>query len=159
MIVLPEDGEILANNIPKELLYEFLKIEEGAHNDIIKNHKTKVYKKLREFLNHTTNKNFSFDSDSKNEINLEFFNKFKRNNVEEENKQITGTAENDNLNEIIIKNFIESPKLECRNSYKDTVILNKMKTTNDEKTELKQEEVIIEIELTNSNKIEESKEI
>lgn len=107
---------------------------------------------MREFLNHTTKKNFSFDTDSKNEINLEFFKKFKR---DEENKQIT--AENENLNEIIIKNFIESPKQEFRNSLKDNMTLNIMKTTNDEKIELKQEDVIIE--LMNSNKIEENKEI
>jgi hypothetical protein len=75
-IVPMEDGEKLSRMIPQEYLYDFFRVTDGDHNDIIKDHKTVVYKKIRDFLEYATKINFSFKSDtSKNEINSDFFKK------------------------------------------------------------------------------------
>jgi hypothetical protein len=102
-IVVPEDGELLSRMIPNQYLYEFCKIIDGDHNDIIKNHKTKVYKKLREFLNHATKKNFSLDGSesSKVDINSDFFKK-----LQPPERNIKNYVE-ENFRSIIIRNFIE----------------------------------------------------
>ena len=50
-VVLIEDGEKIAKKLKKENLYEFMKIENGDHNDLYKNHKSKIFKKIRDFLN------------------------------------------------------------------------------------------------------------
>jgi hypothetical protein len=42
----------LAKLIPRGNLYELYKVENGDHNDLFKNHKAKIFKKIREFLNH-----------------------------------------------------------------------------------------------------------
>lgn len=51
-IVSLEDGELLSKAVNPECLYEFFVIQNGDHNDLIKNHKSIVFKKLREFLHH-----------------------------------------------------------------------------------------------------------
>jgi hypothetical protein len=75
-IIPVEDGEKLSSLIPQEFLFDFFQVTDGDHNDIIKDHKTVVYKKIRDFLEYATKINFSFKSDtSKNEINSDYFKK------------------------------------------------------------------------------------
>ncbi len=102
-IVVPEDGELLSRMIPTPYLYEFCKIIDGDHNDIIKNHKSKVYKKLREFLNFATKKNFSLDDSesSKVDINSDFFKK-----LQPPERNIKNYEE-ENFRNIVIRNYIE----------------------------------------------------
>jgi hypothetical protein len=101
--VVPEDGELLSRKIPSQYLYEFCKITDGDHNDIIKNHKSKVYKKLREFLNFATKKNFSLEDSesSKVDINSDFFKKLQ---PPERNVK---NYEEENFRNIVIRNYIE----------------------------------------------------
>lgn len=78
-IVSMSDGEKLSKCVQDNLLYEFFKVPEAGHNDIIKNYKVLVYKKIREFLSHITNINFDIISEDthtkNNEINSDFFRK------------------------------------------------------------------------------------
>ncbi len=101
--MVPEDGELLSRKIPSQYLYEFCKITDGDHNDIIKNHKSKVYKKLREFLNFATKKNFSLEDSesSKVDINSDFFKKLQ---PPERNVK---NYEEENFRNIVIRNYIE----------------------------------------------------
>jgi hypothetical protein len=98
-----EEGEKLSTLIRPEFLYEFYQIHEGDHNDLFKNHKTKVVRKLREFLGNITNE-FS----SKIEIDSGFFKKLHP--VPEGDKEINlhNDIDEENFRNIIIKNYIES---------------------------------------------------
>jgi hypothetical protein len=130
-VVSLEDGEKLSSNLSKDYLYEFLKVENGDHNDLYKNFKSRIFKKIREFLNHISSINFNEYS----KIDSEFFKRLHPS----ENKN----NENELLNNIIIREFIEeSPENMVSQKYEDNI------------EEIRNEDVILEIkniEINNNN--------
>ncbi len=73
-----------------------MKIENGDHNDLYKNHKSKIFKKIREFLNYVSNINFNEFS----KIDSDFYKKLHP-------SRDTKNNEDDQLNNIIIKELVE----------------------------------------------------
>lgn len=140
-IVTIQDGEELSKLIKDDYLYEFFKIAEGDHNDIIKNHKAKVYKKLREFLNHVTKINFSLNSGgSKHDINSDFFKKLHPPEDDGNNLQSDKNAnEEDNFRNIVIRNYIETDNNNI--SHKQV----EMKVVKEEGKDIHNGDIILEI--------------
>lgn len=105
--------EFFSKSFKKETLYEFVTIENGGHNDLIKNHKSKIFNKLREFLAHITK--ICFNDYSNNEINSEFFKKL---NPHEGDKHQPSEQNEDHINNMMIKQFVENNELEEINKLK-----------------------------------------
>ena len=45
-VVEIEDGELLSKSFKKESLYEFIKIDNGEHNDLYKNYKSIIFNSI-----------------------------------------------------------------------------------------------------------------
>ena len=88
-------GRILAKLVPKNYLYEFVHIKGAGHNNIFKNKKEYIYKKIRNFLEHCTNINFN---ENNNNNNINGNNNNSNNKYENKNEGILNT--NNILNDI-----------------------------------------------------------
>jgi hypothetical protein len=130
-VVCLEDGEKLTNRFKKEYIYEFFKIENGEHNDLYKNYKSKIFKKIREYLNQISSINFNESS----KIDTEFYKKL--------HPSHTVNNEHDLLNNIIIKEFIEEKKNQ------DNLESEKLGENIDE---IKNEDIVLEIKNIEINK-------
>ncbi len=108
-IVPLKDGRKISKLIKSEHLYEFFTIPDGDHNDLFKNHKYKVFKKLREFLHNITKICFT-EFSSEVQINSDFFKKLSPHvgdaEMEEHQNEI---IEIENLENVRIKDYIDSP--------------------------------------------------
>jgi pimeloyl-ACP methyl ester carboxylesterase len=62
-------GRILAKLVPKNFLFEFVHIKGAGHNNIFKNEKEYIYKKIRNFLEYCTKINFN-ENNNINGINM-----------------------------------------------------------------------------------------
>src|SRR5690349_3300504 len=96
-IVPISDGEKLAQLVKSEYLYELFKIKDGEHNDLIRNHKSAFFKKLREFLNHIMKISFNEHSLKRND-HSDFIDKIGNKDLIEKND-----GEQDNLQNMVIK--------------------------------------------------------
>jgi fermentation-respiration switch protein FrsA (DUF1100 family) len=130
-VVCLEDGEKLASRFKKEFLYEFYKIENGEHNDLYKNYKTKIYPKIRLYLSQISGINFNDIS----KIELEHYKKL--------HPSETKNNENDLLNNILIREFIEE------NNPQDNLESDKFEDCIEE---IKNEDIILEIKNIEINK-------
>lgn len=137
-----EDGILLSKSFKNEFLVEFFTVEEGGHNDLIKNHKVIIFKKLREFLAQITKICFN-EYSSNAEINSEFFKKLSPHEGDKDFE--TDRINDDNFNNLMIKHYVENNELEEINKFKSEVedVLhfdkskeNKNNNENDEKNEI-----------------------
>jgi hypothetical protein len=158
------DGLSLSKLIKPEFLYDFFKINEGDHNDLIKNHKMVLYDKLREFVSYVTKNSYSFNyNNSKQEdINSEFFRKLHPHKGDDEPSFEEQRLDNLNIemnsNKFVIRNYIEieinknNEEEQRLNSIKDKINdenfiqieIKEKKGLNEEDTELKQDKVDVD---------------
>lgn len=138
-IVNVNDGEKLSKFVGDGYLYEFFKIIDGDHNDLIKNHKTKIFKKIREFLFHVSKINFNEGSNV--ELDSNFFKKLHQpvgdreevylDKENDKDNEISHMRENevDNYKNIVIKDFIEE-KIPIKNGEVHLKIEEKIEEVN-----------------------------
>jgi hypothetical protein len=147
-IVPLSDGEALAKLIPREFLYELYKVENGDHNDLFKNHKARIFKKIREFLNHIS------------KINFQEFSKIENENRKTQHEETHQLRKEDRpvttLN--IIKEIFESEKQEAqqhsrKESYSDGQI-NDTDKMDENIDELKSEDIALHVKSLTVNKSE-----
>jgi hypothetical protein len=144
-------------------LFEFVKIADGDHNDLIKNHKMIIYDKLREFLRYVTKKSYSLNLNDKQEedINSEFFRKLHPHKGDEDLNSDRNDNDEINSNNFVIRNYIE---LEI---YKNSDEANALQTDKSNlnliqekfiQIEIKEEQVPIEVDKGGNAKDEQIKE-
>lgn len=140
-IIPLEDGEKLSKKFRQDSLFEFFQVPEGDHNDIIKDHKTVVYQKIRQFLEFATKKNFSFNNESsKNEINSNFFRKLHP-------RDTIARSNSDKIYERLpFKNLLDD--INDNVTFKNEI--NLQSTENEKKRDIDEKEIVIDV-----NKFEE----
>jgi hypothetical protein len=138
-IVPLSDGEALAKKIQRESLYELYRVENGDHNDLFKNHKAKIFKKIREYLNHISKINFQEVSKSDSEVNVVYPNQA---------IEMMGTKKEDDPMTINIKEIIESDKIE----FKEDEPEQDSEKMDDNLDEIKSEDIALQVKSLTVNK-------
>ena len=98
--------------IQPKYLFELVRVVNGEHNDLIKNHKMILCDKLRDFISFATKKRYSLNLEHSREddVNSEFFRKLNphRGDDEPSMERNEGGIKNENNSvNFVIKNYID----------------------------------------------------